>query len=408
MKKTNKRQDAKVLEFNKNKKKKQRKSRPQSRPELTVINGGKSRPRMIRKICLGVGIVLVIGITAALNLLSPTGITEWIQTKIALIEGGNGFPVSVSDAITQNLYQDDGRLLLLTETDLKCYNTSGNLIYSRIHGYANPVVRTSAMRTLLFDRSGSQYKIENPSKTIYSGDIEETIITGDIGDSGYYALATEAEDDVAQVTVYNRNNESVYRYYSSDQYVSGVSISDNGKYLAVAVVSTENAMLSSKLMLFDLSETEPVVQRTFSDEMIYLCEFSGNNVGVLTNKRYCNINPKDEYNEYAFGGKLLNKYAMSDGNALLCLAADSNAAENTVILLDSSAQVKKQFSVQYEIYDIYHAGALTYVLSDQLYVYGADGTMQTTITVESGALAVCSAGKKAVVLYSTGMTAYDV
>ena len=174
-----------------------------------IIEGGRSFKRMMTKAIVGALCAVIVLGCMIFCVTRPTGIGEWLKTAFTSGEDANGYPISISDSAADSMFYAGGRLHLLSETDIRCYDKNGGLLYSRVLGFSNAAVRTSAMRTLTFDRGGTQYRIDSVADEIAVKSTDNKLIDCDIADNGSYALGTLSESEAGTVTVYNKRKAAV-------------------------------------------------------------------------------------------------------------------------------------------------------------------------------------------------------
>ena len=117
---------------------------------LKVVKGKKLERRRKTRIALSAAAVIIIAVTV-LHLVLPVGIAENIGNLTALI-GAGGYPVTLESSDTLNTVSRGGYYYVLSDTRLCAYSGGGKEIYSYMHGYENPVLKTSKTRALLFSQ----------------------------------------------------------------------------------------------------------------------------------------------------------------------------------------------------------------------------------------------------------------
>ena len=372
---------------------------------LTILQGKKKKFLSLRNIIVIVVLVLVISF-ALIALSAPTGIVEYISTKTALMKSGEAFPVTYDFSPAKAINYNSDSVLVATETELKCYNNSGNLIYSRIHGFEKPVIKTSKIRNLIYGLNESFYRIETPRKEVINKKTanNQPVIAGDIADCGVYVLATESDDDIVLVTVYDKNGSEIYKYHSSNNYVTGVTLSENGKKVCIATVTTSKAVFESKVLVFDLKRSEPIYEKKFKDEIIFAVEYSNSSdICVITDKNYRNIDDDEITEEYSYKHKFLNKFEISEDNILLYITADSNSSNGSVVLLSPDGDEEAVFQTEGTFSDISVYDDRIFALGEKVFEYNTEGKKVKTTKIKSGAVAIQAMKKGCAVLYSTGV-----
>ncbi len=372
---------------------------------LSVLQGKKKKYLNVRNVVVGVtGVLIIIFVILAMS--APTGIFEYIGAKTALMKSGESFPVTYDFSAGKAIEYGGDSVLVATETELKCYNNSGNLIYSRIHGFEKPVIKTSKIRTLIYGLNESFYRIETPREEVIYKKTEnnQPVIAGDISDSGVYALVTESDDDIALVTVYNKDGSEIYKYHSSNNYITGVTVSENGKKVCIATITTSKAVFQSKILIFNLKSNEPIYEKKFKDEIIYSVEYSNSSdICVITDKTYRNIDDDEITEKYSYKHKFLNKFEISDDNILLYITADSNSLNGTVVVLSPDGEEESKFQIEGTFSDISIYNGRIFALSEKVFEYNLDGKKEKTTQIKSGAVAIQAMKKGCTVLYSSGV-----
>ncbi|MGN0173452.1 MAG: DUF5711 family protein [Acutalibacteraceae bacterium] len=374
---------------------------------LTLLKGKKSDNKFKLNfkfiISIVLALVIIIGVLVVVN--SPTGIVEYIGSKISLMKSGESFPIEYDFSTGRNIYYSNGSLLVVTESDIKCYNKTGNLIYSRPHGFSDPVVKSSEIRTLVYGLNDSHYRIETPEEELVSKKTENNmpIISADIADCGTYVLATEANEDIALVTVYDKDNAEIYKYHSANNYVTNVTVSENGERIAVVSLTTKNAEFISKVTVFDINDTEPIFQKEFKDEVFYEIEyFDSKNICAITNKRYLNINT-EVTNTLKYNPEFLNKFEISDDYIVLYNTADSNSLKGTVKVLSKDGTQKAKFAIEGNVSDISVTKGSIYILGEKVNEYDFEGKLVKSSEIKNGAVKLAAFSKGVAVLYSSGV-----
>ena len=74
--------------------------------------------------------------------------------------------MEISGATVRQMETMGNVLLVLTDTHLHIYNKNGKLLREVQHDYANPVIKCSSSRIILYDPSSRVLRIESKTKTI--------------------------------------------------------------------------------------------------------------------------------------------------------------------------------------------------------------------------------------------------
>ncbi|MBQ5590400.1 MAG: hypothetical protein IIU65_01825 [Clostridia bacterium] len=358
------------------------------------------------KVIVAIAVIIIVSVAVLVTSNAPTGIVEYISSKVAMSKSGESFPVSYDFSNGGNITYSNGSIIVTTENEIKCINKTGNLIYSRSHGFATPIIKTSKIRTLIYGVDDSRYKIETAEKEVFSKKTQDnsTIVTADISNCGVYALVTESDEDISLVTVYDKFGKEIYKYHSANNYVIGVTVSENGKRICVISLSTKQAEFVSKISVFSLNKTEPIFEEELVGEVVLAAEYTNSkNVCVITDKQYFNLKNNKITKNLTYNPEFLNKFEISDDYILLYNTADSNSVSGTVHILSKSGRERAQFTVEGNVSDISACNGSVYTLGEKVTEYNFKGDKIKSTDINNGAIKICAAPKGVMVLYSSGV-----
>lgn len=372
---------------------------------LTLIKGKKKKYLNLKFVFTAViGLLLIVFLVVLLS--APTGIVEFVETKVALSKSGNTFPIQYDFSTPKGIDYKNGTFLVATETELKCFNKSGNEIYSRIHGFEKPIIKSSAIRTLVYGLNESFYRIETPYEEVIYKKTESNhpIIAGDISDSGVYALVTESNEDIALVTVYNKDGSEIYKYHSSNNYATGVTVSADGKRVCIATLTTYEAEFVSKIIVLSLDSEKPLLEKELKGEVVYSVEYTdSSDICIITDKNYINIDDDEITSTYSYNNEFLNKFEISSDYVLLYITADSNSSEGTVAVFSETGDKEAEFVVDGVLSDISICKNKIFALNEKITEYNLDGEAVKSTEIRSGAVRIKAIPKGCAVLYSSGV-----
>lgn len=354
---------------------------PQSQP-LQVVKGGKTarRIRLFVSLILAAAIVLTVVI---LHFSTPVGLIEWVQNAAAAAGPGDGYPVSLSDEQPEEICVQGNEVLVLSDTLLEAYNKNGRQIYSRQHGFSNPAMDVSAARVLVYDRGGTGIKIYNNDRLLEDRRLEQSIYTAAIGRNGSAAFVTRADGYTAQVSVVDKDFAGVYNWWSAEELVSAVALSDDGKRMAAAALRAEGGRYVSTLYLFDLTESAPVATLSYGTAVIAGLESRGSRLTVITDASVsmvdwdCTGSPTAGQAgrvDYPVADQLRQVYFGEDAVLMVTGRANDDTASR-VVLLGKDGSETASFSVEGNLKYAAAGDSYIYCLFDHVVrAYGSDGT----------------------------------
>lgn len=232
-----------------------------------------------------------------------------------MIKGGPGYPIDAPGGKIKGMYQNDSGIILLNETTLYIYNTSGTEVYSNLHRMGNPQVQTSGTMMLNYDRGSKTYAAYSRNNLFYNGSTDEAIRCGAISQNGCIAIATQTENAQTRVTVLDSRQRKQY-VWKTDNVVTALAMSDNGS--AVAIASSYAQAGELKNVLTVLKNGQEQNRYELANQLILALEFDGSNVRCITDKNAFILGTEGKIiGQFDYKGQSLAAFAMYENGVAL-------------------------------------------------------------------------------------------
>ena len=232
-----------------------------------------------------------------------------------MIKGGPGYPIDAPGGKIKGMYQNDSGIILLNETTLYIYNTSGTEVYSNLHRMGNPQVQTSGTMMLNYDRGSKTYAAYSRNNLFYNGSTDEAIRCGAISQNGCIAIATQTENAQTRVTVLDSRQREQY-VWKTDNVVTALAMSDNGS--AVAIASSYAQAGELKNVLTVLKNGQEQNRYELANQLILALEFDGSNVRCITDKNAFILGTEGKIiGQFDYKGQSLAAFAMYENGVAL-------------------------------------------------------------------------------------------
>ena len=232
-----------------------------------------------------------------------------------MIKGGPGYPIDAPGGKIKGMYQNDSGIILLNETTLYIYNTSGTEVYSNLHRMGNPQVQTSGTMMLNYDRGSKTYAAYSRNNLFYNGSTDEAIRCGAISQNGCIASATQTENAQTRVTVLDSRQREQY-VWKTDNVVTALAMSDNGS--AVAIASSYAQAGELKNVLTVLKNGQEQNRYELANQLILALEFDGSNVRCITDKNAFILGTEGKIiGQFDYKGQSLAAFAMYENGVAL-------------------------------------------------------------------------------------------
>ena len=259
------------------------------------------------------GVILVIAYLLSSLVNSPE--FAGLSSLGYMIKGGPGYPIDAPGGKIKGMYQNDSGIILLNETTLYIYNTSGTEVYSNLHRMGNPQVQTSGTMMLNYDRGSKTYAAYSRNNLFYNGSTDEAIRCGAISQNGCIAIATQTENAQTRVTVLDSRQREQY-VWKTDNVVTALAMSDNGS--AVAIASSYAQAGELKNVLTVLKNGQEQNRYELANQLILALEFDGSNVRCITDKNAFILGTEGKIiGQFDYKGQSLAAFAMYENGVAL-------------------------------------------------------------------------------------------
>ena len=233
-----------------------------------------------------------------------------------MVKGGPGYPIDAPGGKIKGMYQNKSNLVILNETTIYFYNTSGSQVYSAQHRMGNPQVETSGSMLLNYDRGSKTYAAYSRNNLFYSGKTDSAIRCGDISQNGCIAIATQTETAQTQVLMMDSRQREQY-VWKTDYAVTALSLSDNGSLLAIASSYVEEGELKNAITV--LKNGKELYRYELANQLVLELEFDGSSLRCVTDRSAFLLSSNGKIaGQFDYKGQALAAYSMyEDGIALL-------------------------------------------------------------------------------------------
>ena len=271
--------------------------------------------------------IVVLAVAAALFLsarlmgnVAVSNITDSIRQVKTVFTKGEGYPHSLE---AFNLLKvvpiGAGPLVVYSDSSL-VLNPSGDEVFSMQLEAADSKAITKNGRALIFSSLSNEVILQ--SKTEKLGSITEasTIVAAALAENGSFATSHASEEHQSVLNVYNSRFKKIFQWNCSNERIADISISNNGKNLAVIAIGAENAEIYTRLIIFNVGSSEPKADIKYSGTMLLRVVYTASNrIIAAGDNRTVVLNKK---------GELIDELVYSE-NSIIAVCADDSG--NTVV-----------------------------------------------------------------------------
>ena len=307
------------------------------------------RTRRIRRTVIIVAVltILVLFATGAVGS-SIARAKDLVDTAAIALAPASGWPQQTGITDPDTVQQLSGAFVEMGGDSCAVYSMNGTRLNSIQSGYARPAIAAGKTRFVLYNRSGSELRVESRTQNLYTKTMDSTIYLCAVADAGQVAVVTDNADSAAALTVYNSSMQQqlVWNLTSEQGVPLRMAFSPDSRRLAAAAVTAVGGQLTTNLYALPLAQGDPVLLSTENSVPQWMGWLSNGFLLVIYENRAVLYNTTGgsigERASYDFGGStLVSVSAENNGVALLL----SNGQTNTAVLLDEELTVGYSGSV---------------------------------------------------------------
>lgn len=132
-----------------------------------------------------------------------------------------------------------------------------------------------------YQQEGRSLKLYRKDKELCSIDTEFAILSATVNDDGDVTVITEDSGHKSAIAVYRKNGELVYRWHSGANLATHATLSSDRDELAVCTLSLEHSSPQATLYLFNIRDTEPILQKDLGNRIPTFTDVSEKNLIIV-------------------------------------------------------------------------------------------------------------------------------
>ena len=290
------------------------------------------------------------------------------------------------DASSNNRFAVLGdRLVVLSNTSLQVLSADGGEIWSTSVKMNTPALAVGGGRAVAYDVGGTELHVvdSDGEQMNLTADPAEPFLAATLNDNGWLAVTAERDNCKGAVDVYNAKGELMFTFRSSQRFVTDAYVTDDDAYLAAVTLGQEESVFVSNIVLYDLTETDPVADYDVSDGLVLeISEQDGKIVTVSDTALTLADSKGTVEGSYFYGDEYLREYdTAGDDFTVLLLNRYQSGSLGRLVTVDEKGEEIASLDISDEVVGLSAAGRYIAVLYiDHLEVYNQD--LQTYATLE--------------------------
>lgn len=337
--------------------------------------------------------VVILAVVAALFLsarllgnVAVSNITDNIREVKTIFSRGGGYPYSLETFNYKKSFAIGNRPLILYEDSSKVLSSSAGELFDMQLEYADSKVISKNSRALIYSNSAN--KITLQSKTEKLGDFTEdgTVVAAALAKNGSFATSYSNEDYQSVLSVYNSRFKKIFQWNCSQERIADISLSGNGKNVAVVAVGTENAEIYTRLLVFNVGSAEPKADIRYDGTLFLRVAYtSSNKIIAVGDNRTVVLNKKGEVlDELVYSEDSLCAVCIDDDGNTVVSFEEFGGSKTGIVRFSSSGRKTCTFSVD-GIPDciVADGGKIAVATGTDITVYSSGGKQTKQVQTEN-------------------------
>ncbi len=363
--------------------------------EKKIINLNKKRNAItVKKILKILRIPIVVLVVAAALFLSirlvgdvaVSNITDSIRQVKTVFTKSEGYPYSLDTLNFRNVVPVGSGPLVIYDDSTLVMNAAADEVFTMQLDYSDSKAVTRNGRALIYSPSSNEVILQSKTEKLGSITEKAPVTVAALSEKGGFATSHSADENQSILTVYNNRFKKIFQWNCSQEFITDISLSGNGKRVAVAATGVENAEIYTRIIIFDVNKTEPLADIKYSGTLFLRVIYTNSNriIAVGDNKTVVHNKNGEVIDELVYSDdSLISVCADDSGNTAVCYK-EFGGSKTGIARYSSSG--KKTCSIVIDgMPDCVtaHSGRIAVASGNNITVYSSNGKESKTIETES-------------------------
>jgi hypothetical protein len=305
---------------------------------LDELRRRKKQRKLRRFAAIVVAVALALSWITGLLATSLTAAADLFENIRIAAMREDGYPAQTGiSEVYQAVPMQSGYVALGSESCL-VFTEGGTRLRSLQPGYARPAIAVGDTRFVMYNRGGTELRVEGRTKTLFTKNTGSSILLCAMAKNGSLAVVTEDPRYLATLQICSASMEQQLSWNMTD--AEGVPLrlafSPDGKKLAVATLLAENGQAKSNLYLLDSRKnTETLLTSTEQTVPLAVQWMPDGSILVLYDTCAAVFSAADgaEKARYSYDGYTPAAWSFCAGKTALVLSSANSAL---LVLLDEA------------------------------------------------------------------------
>lgn len=222
-----------------------------------------------------------------------SNITDTVREIKTVFSKGEGYPHPLEAFDFRKVTAIGNKPFIVYEDSTKVLSSSASEIFSVQLQSADSRVVTKNGRALVYSNTSNKVILQSRTEMLGSVETEGVVSAVGLAKNGYFATSCATDEYQSVVSAYNRYFEKVFQWNCSQERISDIGLSSNGKNLVVTAVGSENAEIYTRIIVFNINSSEPKADLIYRGTLFLRAVYTdsdkiiavGDNKTVVLNKK---------------------------------------------------------------------------------------------------------------------------
>lgn len=165
-----------------------------------------------------------------------------------------------------------GGLAVVSRSNVSAFTATGRRTLNSNSAYSKPFAVTSDKYLLVYDIGDGNMAIYNSFAKVYSEKLNYPISDACFSKEGSFAVLTRSEQYESEIIVYDKNFKKLINYRKGS-FAVDVALSPDGEKLGALYCDTDDGIVCTKMVLYDLKNQEKIDEQIYTGEFPLACSF---------------------------------------------------------------------------------------------------------------------------------------
>lgn len=318
-----------------------------------------------------------------------------ISNYLSSMRPGAGYPVSLDDMDVSGILPMGSDVAVVTRSGSYIYNQYGARLNTCLNSFSNPVTKAAGGKLLTFDSLGQQVRIYTKTELLYDIFTSGRLLGADICATGAFAIAQTAKGALGEVVAYSAKSEELYRWNTSQGYLSDLRLNPRGTVFAAAGVNAPDGVLTTRIHFHRLETPGEDGTAVLADELLLSMMWNeSDQLQVITDRALYLFDQTGKTLVSAeLPGEVTNFCNSPEGAIYLACADEGNPRGAVVTGFDSALRTLGSWSSPRKVFQLQYSNGRLFILTEGK-LYLGDRALNQIKERESGAdmTAICAIG----------------